>query len=76
VAQALASTPKCVVPSTGDQSDSHCGCVGKYRNGEMPAPMITVRVRRDGAQDASRARRRSVPVVENPPLARELFALR
>jgi len=56
---------------------THIAVALEYRHGEMPAPMITVR----GAGEMARrmrleARRRSVPVVENPPLARELFALR
>ena len=55
---------------------THVAVALEYRHGEMPAPMITAR----GAGDMARkmraeARRRSVPVVENPPLARALFAL-
>jgi flagellar biosynthetic protein FlhB len=56
---------------------THVAVALEYRNGEMPSPKITAR----GAGELARrmrveARRRSVPVVENAPLARALFALR
>jgi flagellar biosynthetic protein FlhB len=56
---------------------THYAVALEYRHGEMPAPMITAR----GAGELARrmrdeARRRDVPVVEHPPLARALFALR
>jgi len=56
---------------------THVAVALEYRHAHMPAPMITAR----GAGELARkmrteARRRSVPIVENPPLARELFALR
>lgn len=55
---------------------THYAVALEYRHGEVPAPMITAR----GAGEMARrmrveARRRSVPVVEHPPLARALFAL-
>lgn len=56
---------------------THYAVALEYRHGEMPAPMITAR----GAGELARrmrvaARRRGVPIVENAPLARALFALR
>jgi flagellar biosynthetic protein FlhB len=56
---------------------THYAIALEYRHGQMPAPMITARGRGDMAQRMrAEARRRAVPVVENPPLARALFALR
>lgn len=56
---------------------THYAVALEYRHGTMPAPMISAR----GAGEMAlrmrvEARRRAVPVVENPQLARELFALR
>jgi flagellar biosynthesis protein FlhB len=55
---------------------THCAVALEYRPGEMPAPQITAR----GAGDLARrmraeARRRSIPIVEQPVLTRALFAL-
>jgi flagellar biosynthetic protein FlhB len=47
-----------------------------YQHGKMPAPMITARGAGDLAlRMRAEARKRSVPIVEHPPLARALFAL-
>jgi flagellar biosynthetic protein FlhB len=56
---------------------THYAVALEYRHGEMPAPTITAR----GAGEIARrmrleARRRGVPVVENAPLARALYALK
>jgi flagellar biosynthesis protein FlhB len=56
---------------------THYAVALEYRHGEMPAPMITAR----GAGELARrmraeAYRRAVPVVENVPLTRALFALK
>lgn len=55
---------------------THYAVALEYRHGAMPAPLITAR----GAGELAlrmrgEARRRGVPVVENPPLARALFRL-
>jgi flagellar biosynthetic protein FlhB len=55
---------------------THYAVALEYRHGEMPAPLITAR----GAGEIARrmraeAHRYAIPVVENPPLARALFAL-
>ncbi len=55
---------------------THFAVALEYRAGDMPAPMITAR----GAGELARqmraeAHQRAVPVVENAPLARALFAL-
>lgn len=55
---------------------THYSIALEYRQGEMPAPMITAR----GSGDLARrmreeARRRAVPIVEHAPLARALFDL-
>jgi len=56
---------------------THYAVALEYRHGQMPAPMITARGAGDMAQRMrAEARRRSVPVVENAPLARALFALK
>ena len=56
---------------------THYAVALEYRHGTMPAPMITARGAGEMAMRMrTEARRRSVPVVENPPLARALFALR
>jgi flagellar biosynthetic protein FlhB len=55
---------------------THYAVALEYRHGEMPAPMITARGAGDMAQRMrAEARKRSVPIVEHPPLARALFAL-
>jgi flagellar biosynthesis protein FlhB len=55
---------------------THYAIALEYRHGEMPAPMITARGAGELAQRMrEEARRRGVPVVEHPPLARALFAL-
>lgn len=55
---------------------THYAVALEYRHGEMPAPMITARGAGEMAQRMrAEARRRGVPVVEHPPLARALFAL-
>jgi flagellar biosynthesis protein FlhB len=55
---------------------THYAVALEYRHGEMPAPMITARGQGEVARQMRlEARRRAVPVVENPPLARALFAL-
>ena len=55
---------------------THVAVALEYRHGEMPAPMITARGAGELAHRMRQeARRRAVPVVENPPLARELFAV-
>src|SRR5439155_10757643 len=56
---------------------THYAVALQYRHGETPAPVITAR----GAGELAlrmreEARRRRVPVVENPPLARALFKVR
>lgn len=54
---------------------THYAIALEYRYGEMPAPMITARGAGEMAgQMRAEARRRGVPVVEHPPLARALFA--
>jgi len=54
---------------------THYAIALEYRQGEMPAPMITARGAGEMAyRMRQEARRRNVPVVENPPLARALFA--
>jgi flagellar biosynthesis protein FlhB len=56
---------------------THYAVALEYRHGEMPAPMITARGAGELAQRMrAEAVRRSVPIVEHAPLARELFALR
>jgi flagellar biosynthetic protein FlhB len=56
---------------------THYAVALEYRHGTMPAPMITARGAGEMAlRMRAEARRRSVPVVENPQLARALFALR
>jgi flagellar biosynthesis protein FlhB len=56
---------------------THYAVALEYRHGEMPAPMITARGAGEMAQRMrAEAHRRAVPVVENAPLARALFALR
>jgi flagellar biosynthesis protein FlhB len=56
---------------------THYAVALEYRHGQMPAPMITARGSGEMAQRMRvEARRRSVPIVENPVLARALFALR
>jgi flagellar biosynthetic protein FlhB len=56
---------------------THYAVALEYRHGEMPAPMITARGQGEVARRMrAEARRRAVPVIENPPLARALFALR
>ncbi len=56
---------------------THYAVALEYRHGEMPAPLITARGTGEMARRMrAEARRRSVPVVENPPLARALFAVR
>ena len=55
---------------------THYAVALEYRHGEMPAPMITARGAGELAQRMrAEARRRAVPVVEHPVLARALFAL-
>lgn len=55
---------------------THYAVALQYRHDEMPAPMITARGAGELAQRMrSEARRRAVPIVENPPLARALFGL-
>jgi flagellar biosynthetic protein FlhB len=55
---------------------THYAVALEYRHGQMPAPMITARGAGEMAQRMRReARRREVPIVENPLLARALFAL-
>jgi flagellar biosynthesis protein FlhB len=55
---------------------THYAVALEYRHGEMPAPMITARGAGELAQRMrAEARRRAVPIVEHPPLARALFAL-
>ena len=55
---------------------THYAIALEYRHGEMPAPVITARGAGEMAQRMrAEALRRGVPVVENPPLARALFAL-
>jgi flagellar biosynthetic protein FlhB len=55
---------------------THFAIALEYRHGEMPAPMITARGAGEMAHRMrEEARRRGVPVVEHPPLARALFAL-
>ncbi len=55
---------------------THYAVALEYRAHEMPAPMITARGAGEMAQRMrAEARRRGVPVVENAPLARALFAL-
>jgi len=55
----------------------HYAVALEYRHGAMPAPMITARGAGEMAQRMrAEAHRRAVPVVEHPPLARALFALR
>lgn len=55
---------------------THYAVALEYRHGEMPAPMITARGAGEMAQRMRvEARRRAVPIVENPPLARALFAM-
>ena len=54
---------------------THVAVALAYRHGEMPAPAITARGAGEMAQRLRHeARRRGVPVVEHPPLARALFA--
>jgi len=54
---------------------THYAVALEYRHGQMPAPMITARGAGEFAQRMrTEARRRAVPVVENAPLARALFA--
>jgi len=56
---------------------THYAVALEYRSGDMPAPMITARGAGDLAQRMRiEARRRNVPIVENAPLARALFATR
>jgi flagellar biosynthesis protein FlhB len=55
---------------------THYAVALAYRHGTMPAPQVTAR----GAGELAlklrlEARRHGVPIVENPPLARALFAL-
>lgn len=55
---------------------THYAVALEYRHGEMPAPMVIARGAGEMAQRMrSEARRRNVPVVEHPPLARALFSL-
>jgi flagellar biosynthesis protein FlhB len=55
---------------------THYAVALEYRHGQMPAPMVTARGAGEMAQRMrAEARRRAVPVVENAPLARALFAL-
>lgn len=54
---------------------THFAVAISYRRGEMPAPRITAKGA--GAMATAMrilARRHSVPIIENPPLARALFA--
>jgi flagellar biosynthetic protein FlhB len=54
---------------------THYAVALEYRHGEMPAPMVTARGAGDFARQLrAEAYRRAVPVVENAPLARALFA--
>lgn len=56
---------------------THVAVALEYRHGEMPAPMITARAAGELAHRMRvEARRRSVPIVEHPQLARALFALK
>lgn len=56
---------------------THYAVALEYRHGEMPAPMITACGAGEMAQRMrAEARKRSVPIVEHPPLARALYALR
>jgi flagellar biosynthetic protein FlhB len=56
---------------------THYAIALEYRHGEMPAPMITARGSGEMARRMrAEARRRAVPVVEQPALTRALFALR
>ncbi len=55
---------------------THYAVALQYRHGDMPAPVVIAK----GAGELAlrmreEARRRNVPVVENPPLARALFGL-
>jgi flagellar biosynthetic protein FlhB len=55
---------------------THYAVALRYRHGEMPAPMITARGAGEMAlRMRAEARRRDVPVVEHPVLARTLFRL-
>ncbi len=55
---------------------THVAVALEYRHGQMPAPMITARAAGELAHRMRvEARRRSVPIVEHPQLARALFAL-
>lgn len=55
---------------------THYAVALEYRHGEMPAPMVTARGSGEIAQRMrAEARRRAVPIVEHPPLARALFFL-
>ena len=55
---------------------THYAVALEYRHGETPAPVITARGAGELAHRMRKeARRNSVPVVENAPLARALFAL-
>jgi flagellar biosynthesis protein FlhB len=56
---------------------THYAVALEYWHGEMPAPMITARGAGEMAQRMrAEARRRAVPIVEHPSLARALFALK
>jgi flagellar biosynthetic protein FlhB len=56
---------------------THYAVALQYRHGEMPAPVVIARGTGEMAlRMRDEARRRGVPVVENPPLARALFRLR
>jgi len=56
---------------------THVAVALEYRHGEMPAPQITARGTGELALQMRReARRHSIPIVENPQLARALFAAR
>jgi flagellar biosynthesis protein FlhB len=55
---------------------THFAVALEYRHGEMPAPLITARGAGDMAlRMRTEARRRAVPIVEHPQLARALFGL-
>lgn len=56
---------------------THYAVALQYRHGEMPAPKVLARGAGEMAlRMREEARRRQVPVVENPPLARALFRIR
>lgn len=69
--QAVGKLPQADVLIT---NPTHIAVAISYRHGEMPAPKLLVKGKGElAAKMRAAARQHNIPVVENPPLARELY---